>query len=613
MNSIVYIILCVLAAYLVYIWWSGGSGLYEPFMAGDDPSGVYYAPIRDTTFIGNSRYVFADDPSEVMFYGAVGDMVNMSALSSLPANMPIATLEQLRREAGYGMHVCEAGFLRADGGSNSFISAYPNTSQLGVRNCGGATYDLAKSRGDCSGGCIMVLTKNPSSGVYVYRNKADAPNTLSVGGATLTLQPHNTITGRWSRYSQDERLGRLETYVVYSDDASGAFNGDSGEKLMVNICKAYDSSGTIANMQQLEADQATGANWKRPGWLGRDNPLKEAYPISDDARAQSMCILGSGAQEPCRAGIYQTKSVDISGTTQTSRGVVCYGKKPAYKDAEKTVTGRTYRAEFFNTYTGRWSKYDAVNYECAVSDLLTSNIDAERNYLKRAGKYVKAMQAAGATITLGADGNATYPGCNQGGGACWACVPTVASKIPKQAAPVEPKSESGNWKSIGETIDPVASLTDVAMDVTTAGGRAKLKKGVENVLACQAAGGVPTMGMNGAYPGCGGGWCCAPDNRFTLSTATIGGAEAAGECEPVEPACIPSELVPTRPIGGALKRQCRPKLAQSIKDTKVNQGAARAAHATQTSEATTAAIMRDVAQQLKADKLYSLCQRADIT
>lgn len=603
----------MLAAYLVYIWWSGGSGLYEPFMAGDDASGAYYAPIRDTTFTGNATYIYPDAPKEVMFYEADGNKVNMSNLPNLtlPANMSIATLEQLRREAGYGMHVCAAGFLRADGDSNNFISAYPNTSQLGVRNCGGATYDLAKSRRDCSGGCIMVLTKNPSNGLFVYGEKSQALSTLTVSGEILKLMPHNTITGRWSRYSQDERLTRLETYVVYSDDVSGVFNAASDEALMVNICKAYDSSGTLANMQQLEADQATGANWTRPGWLGRDSPRIEAYPISDDARAGSMCILGSGAQEPCRAGIYQTKSVNIEGgTTQTSRGVVCYGKKPAYKDAKKTVAGRTYRAEFFNTYTGRWSKYDAVNYECAVSDLLTSNIDAERNYMKRAGKYVKAMQAAGATITLGADGNATYPGCSQGGGACWACVPTVASRIPKQAAPVEPKSESGNWKSIGETIDPAASLTDVAMDVTTTGGRAKLKKGVENVLACQAAGGVPTMGMNGAYPGCGDGWCCAPDNRFTLSTATIGGAEAAGECEPVEPACIPSELVPTRPVGGALKRQCRPKLAQSIKDTKVNQGAARAAR---TSEATTAAIMRDVAQQLKADKLYSLCQRADIT
>jgi hypothetical protein len=552
-----------------------------------------------------------------MFYAANGDVVNMSDLLNLtlPANMSIATLEQLRRETGYGMDVCAAGFLRTDDSSESgFISAYPNTSRLGVRWCGGATYDLAKSRGDCSGGCVIVFQKNPSNGLFVYGNKANASGTLMVGsgsgGQILTLQPHNAIKGRWSRYSQDERLGRLETYVVYSDDPSGVFNGESDQVLMVNICKAYDSSGTLANMQQLEEDQVTGANWKHPGWLARDNPRKEAYPISDDARADSMCILGSGAQEPCKEGVYQTKSVDISGTTLTSRGVVCYGKKPTYKDAEKTVAGRTYRAEFFNTYTGRWSKYDAVNYECAVSDLMTSNIDAERNYLKRAGKYVKAMQAAGATITLGADENATYPGCNQGGAACWACLPTVASKLPKQTAPVEPKSQSGNWKSIGETIDPAASLTDVALDVTTAGGQAKLKKGVENVLACQAAGGVPTMGFNGAYPGCGGGWCCAPDNRFTLSTATIGGAEAAGECEPVEPACIPSELVPTRPVGGALKRQCRPKLAQSIRDTKVNQGAARAAR---TSEATKAAIMRDVAQQLKADKLYSLCQRADIT
>ncbi len=588
-------------------------------MVGDDASGAYYAPIRDTTFTGNATYIYPDAPKEVMFYngdikisdisGIYNTLRDLNAGKADEDKLSIATLEQLRRETGYGMNICARGFYCKDEECTIFTSGYPNTSQLGLRNCGGATYDLARSMGDCSEGCILTYeARNLSgelttNGIFIYGNKYKqvAPQSFIVNGKMLTLLPHNTITGRWSRYSQDERLTRLETYVVYSDDVSGAFNAASDQALMVNICKAYDSSGTLAYIQQLEGDQAAGANWTRPGWLGLDSIRIEAYPISDDARAGSMCILGSGAQEPCRAGIYQTKSVNIdTGTTQTSRGVVCYGKKPAYKDAKKTVAGRTYRAEFFNTYTGRWSKYDAVNYECAVSDLLTSNIDAERNYMKRAGKYVKAMQAAGATITLGADGNATYPGCNQGGGACWACVPTVASKIPKQAAPVEPKSESGNWKSIGETIDPVASLTDVAMDVTTTGGRAKLKKGVENVLACQAAGGVPTMGMNGAYPGCGNGWCCAPDNRFTLSTATIGGAEAAGECEPVEPACIPSELVPTRPAGGALKRQCRPKLAQSIKDTKVNQVAARAAR---TSEATKAAIMRDVAQQLKADKL----------
>ena len=619
MKSIVYILLCVLLAYLVYIVWTGGGGgrSYEPFMTGD-MNNLYYAAIRDTTFVGNATYVYPDAPNEVMYYQGSGNDVSSNQLGSIIPNVTIATLDQLRYETGYGMSVCAAGFVRnGSTTSASYISVYPNTSHLGARWCGGGTHDFAKSKGDCSGGCIMAYEKNPSNGVYIYGNKATAPASLTVtaNGKTLTLQPHNTITGRWSRYSDDERLRRLETYVVYPDDLVEVFRPVSNQALMRNICNAYDSSGTIATIQQLEEDQLAGANWKRPGWMAIDDPRKEAYPISDDGRAESMCSLGSGAQETCKAGIYQTKSVGYNVNTLTSRGVICYGKKPAFKDAKKTVDGRTYIAEFFNTYIGRWSKYDAVNYECASSDLLTANIDAERNYMKRAGKYVKAMQAVGATLTLGAGRNATYTGCNRGSDSeCWACVPTVASKLPKQIAPVEPKSQSGNWKSIGGDIDPEASLTDTALDVTTVGGKAKLKKGVENVLACQSAGGVPTMGFNGAYPGCGTGWCCAPDVRFTLDTAIIGGAEAAGECEPVEPACIPSQLVPTQPDGGILKRQCRPKLAQSIKDTKVNRAAAAATErATHRAKTAQVSIMRDVAQQLKADKLYSLCQRADIT
>ncbi len=603
----------MLAAYLVYILWRSRAHRVEGFLEGD-VSGSYYIPIRDSTFTAGGNYKYDDEPNEVMFYEAPRNLVYRTDLSLLPSSMRIATLDELRRETGYGMNVCNAGFVNNDG---VYISVYPNTSELGKRWCGGTAYDICVSnRGDCSGGLIMVFEKNPSNGIYVYGvrpTKTSALATLTLGNYTLTLKEFNTVTGQWSRYDTDLRLKQLESFVVYPVDPTEKFDASGSDTQMLDICQAYDSSGTLATIQQIKADQAAGANWKRPGWLARDNPRKEVYPISDDARAGTQCMLGSGADEECKAQVYETKTVNITtGSSLKSGGIVCYGKKPAYENAEKLFGGKVYRAEFFNTYTARWSKYSKPAYKCAASDLTTSTADPERNYLRRAAKYVKAMQTAGAHITLGKDSNAEYPGCGAGSAGddasgCWACSPIPGTDARAATAPTEPKSQSGNWKSIGETIDPTASLTDVAMDVSTVGGKAKLKRGIELILACQRASGVPTVGANTNYPGCGTGWCCAPDNQFTLGVGTIGGPEVAGECEPVEPPCIPSELVPTQPAGAGFKRQCRPKLAQSIKDTKVN----RAAHvAAANADKLKASVMRDVAQQLKADKLYSLCQHA---
>lgn len=392
-----------------------------------------------------------------------------------------------------------------------------------------------------------VISHSPADGRagILVKGPKDAP--LPEGTTRISF---NTYTGK--QYSDSPEPINEPYYIKFPTPITFEEARD--------ICRDKPYYGDIA----LDTDVGTAgkavpnnAHWKTPGLMYKTFTSKDA--------SNNMVVVGFPVP-PVKGDADGLETTEFPSTDggRTFTGVVCWGDKSRAKvNQERYENGKVVGVvSDYNTMKNIWSKYDGENvpYQSYTVKNLDAIINESDPYLKAAMIINDARTEQNIVFARNKDDADKYVGCDVNRFVCIA-------KDPKDPAIEDsytvPTSSTGKWVDLdiesGDTSKPegfvnpplpAGGMQRMFMDMEIfnrtpaptrllgdgAGGnegfigateeikeeqREAIRSAMNDILACQEAGGAVNLGGDASvYPGCTT-LCCYPDDGRVLDPSLI--------------------------------------------------------------------------------------------
>jgi hypothetical protein len=354
------------------IWKKGGTAMSaytignlqpEPLSGTNDPTflnnkEVFLVSYSSPTTIGNDI--------RLKFINGLQNDTNNSNNSITTNNnndiiYKIATSTQIRKSmtppsaTSFGMDNCWYGWMVNDDPVNTdstknIVSGFPITVQTGLTGCGSVV-----------AGSPRLVYDNPTwpTALYVWGVK---PNTKKTGvvsvdniNITYTIQPYNDYLNMYNRTSAPPT--NFEPFLVRLANSSEVI-----------------SSGIIADIQTLGADVGANFNAKRitsSFYTSTDPKFTPAWPGSGwgmfGAEIKPLTVNKTAKRLEEGTGPTYNYTTNTFSTVVNANGFILYGRKPTFAERNKTINGRNFVVEYFNTDTNFWSMYDTTPTSVASS------------------------------------------------------------------------------------------------------------------------------------------------------------------------------------------------------------------------------------------------------
>ncbi len=353
------------------IWKKGGTAIPAYTVANIQPEPLSGA--NDPTFLNNKEVFFVSydvanigNDKLLKFVNALQNDTNNSNNSITTNNnndiiYKIATSTQIRKSmtppsaTSFGMDNCIYGWMVNDDPSNTdptknIVSGFPITVQTGLTGCGSVV-----------AGVPRLIYDNPTwpTGVYVWGVKPNTKKTgtVSVDGTniTYTIIPYNDYLSMYNRTSAPPT--NFEPFLVRLANSSEVISSS----VISDINTLGNDVGNAFNAKRITSSFYTSTDAKfTPAWSGSGWGMfgAEIKPLTVNKTAKRL-EEGTGPT--------YNYTTNTFSTVVTANGFILYGKKPAFADRNRTVNGRNFIVEYFNTDTNFWSMYDTKPTSVASS------------------------------------------------------------------------------------------------------------------------------------------------------------------------------------------------------------------------------------------------------